>query len=98
VRSGTGAGIVAVGDDDDEVVRPTFAECEHVLERNRPAAGDFRVKTLALCPQAVLRELLGDPRGGPGRIARARRSARKLAREAPDVSARAGRIPRRLGA
>src|SRR5207248_10874253 len=81
VCAGARAGVVAVGDDDDQVVRPAFAECENVLERNRAASGDFRVKTLTLRPQTVLCELLSDPGSGGRRIARAGRAARELVRE-----------------
>ena len=71
VRAWARAAVVAVCEHDDDLVRPPFAEREQVLELHAAAAGDFRVKTLALGAQAVLRKPLGDPGCGLSRADRA---------------------------
>ena len=60
-----GAGVVAVRDDRDHLVRGPRPHGKHVFELDSAAAGDFRVKTVDahVSAKAVLGELLGDPGG-----------------------------------
>ena len=72
VRAGAGTGVVAVRDDDDQLVRTALAHREQVLQLDVSAAGDFRVKTLATELQAVLPEPLSDPVRRPPRASASR--------------------------
>ena len=81
VRAGAGTGVVAVRDDDDQLVRTSLAHREQVLQLDVSAAGDFRVKTLATELQAVLPEPLSDPVRRPPCARRAGNAVRIGVRE-----------------
>ena len=61
VRAWARAAVVAVREHDDDLVRSALAQREQVLELHAAAAGDFRVKTLALGARPYCASRSGDP-------------------------------------
>ena len=78
VRAGAGAAVVAVGEDDDRLVREPGLLGDEVHERDPPAARDLGGEPLPRDLVAVRRELAREPpgrRGGAGRPRHARGDA-----------------------
>ena len=79
-------------DDDDDLIRASFADRADVFELDLAPAGDFRVKTVNLGVQPELAQLLGDPVRGVLRGRRAGRSNREVVREPLGGQCRGGAV------